>query len=164
MQTAAPNGFATGSEHAAGGGAFSGALVSTPSLSIVALSATTGGYVAASGTGALTLTALDLQTSDTATGTSTIPNPGGVVPLNLQLVSGDDLFQRLNGRVEIAMLLLQTGKIRFQFSHIDHRDVPDCPSPPATGRAGESMHLAILFGKTIALTRGMPASTQREPS
>src|SRR6478672_3278196 len=48
-------------------------------------------------------------------------------PLHLQLVPGDDLLKCLNGGVEIPMLLLQASKIRFQFSHIDHREIPDCP-------------------------------------
>ena len=87
VQTASAIGFAKGTVLAASGGGFSGALVSPAGLPIVALSATTGGYVAASATGAVTLTALDLQTSDSATGTGTIPSPGGVVALNLQIAA-----------------------------------------------------------------------------
>ncbi|HWW85600.1 MAG TPA: Ig-like domain-containing protein, partial [Vicinamibacterales bacterium] len=82
-----PIGFEAGNVFGTDGTPFTGALVSSSSLPIVALSKTTGRYVNVTGTGAVFLTALDLQRSDSGTGSATITSPGSLVALDLKLLS-----------------------------------------------------------------------------
>ena len=87
VRSAVPIGFARGTVSAAGTGGFAGAVVSATGLPIVALSATTGAYVEATGIGAVNLTALDLQQTDTGTASATVPSQGSVVTVDLQIVA-----------------------------------------------------------------------------
>jgi PKD repeat protein len=87
LRLAEPFGFAAGTVSAVGGGPFAGALVSTSSLPLVALSQGDGRYVAAAAVGAVQVTALDLQKHDTGSGQGTLAAARQVLLVDLNLAA-----------------------------------------------------------------------------
>ena len=87
VHTSGPIGFANGTVIGSDGSQLAGGLVSVSTLPLVALSATSGAYVAAAATGAVSATALDLQRSDVGTAAGTIASSGAVIQLDLRIVA-----------------------------------------------------------------------------
>ena len=87
VQTTAPFGFATGHVRAVDGSQAAGALVTSSSMPIVALSQTTGAYASVVGVGTSTLTAVDLHSNASGSGNVTAANPRDVAPLDIQLIA-----------------------------------------------------------------------------
>ncbi len=87
LRAITPIGFARGRVDGVGGSPFQGALLSSEGVALVSLSRGGGAYASALPVGAATLTALDLDRADTASGAVTLGAPAQVVPLNLRLIA-----------------------------------------------------------------------------
>ena len=87
VHTSALVAFAAGTVTGVDGAPFTGALVSTPALPIVALSRGAAGYIAAAEVGDVTFTARDLVRADAGSGAAAFAHPEEVVALDLILMA-----------------------------------------------------------------------------
>ena len=83
LRATMPLAFAAGSVTVENGAAFAGALITSSTVAVVSLSQATGRYISVVALGGVTVTALDLQKTDTVSAPVTASAPRQVVPLDL---------------------------------------------------------------------------------
>ncbi|MEN3337502.1 MAG: hypothetical protein V7647_1178, partial [Acidobacteriota bacterium] len=153
LRPASPVAFAAGTVTGAAGTGFPGALVSSSTLPTVSVSRTGGGYIAGIAVGDVTLTALDVQKTDTVSALATTSVARQVVALNLPLVARPPTVTSVspvNGAINIAL----GDPIVIHFSS---------PIDPATATL-QTIQLTSSAGLvlgTLALTSNSTAATFR---
>jgi hypothetical protein len=112
------------------GAAFAGALITSSSVAVVSLSQATGRYISVVALGGVTVTALDLQKTDTVSAPVSASAPRQVVPLDLALAArpptvtsvtpvdgavnialADPIVVRFSSPVDAATATLQTVRL-----------------------------------------------------
>ncbi len=166
-----PIGFAGGIVSGIGGAPFAGALVTAGTLPIVSLSNGTGAYVAVARAGAATLTATDLEKSDSGSASAYLAS-GALTPLALTLVAQPPRITSIapaDGAINVAL----GGAVTVTFSEpIDPATVSEMtfavtgPSGAVSGIRALSQGNSVLTFRaadafepnaryTVALTSGI---------
>ena len=153
LRAANPLAFAAGTVTGAGGTPFAGGLLTSSNLSIVSLSQSTGRYISAIALGDVTLSALDLQKTDSVSVQTTTSAPRQVVAVDLALAARPPTVTSVtpsNGAVNIAL----ADPVIIHFSS---------PIDPATATL-QTVQLTsdagIVIG-TLALTSNSTVATFR---
>jgi PKD repeat protein len=155
LRATTPLAFTAGSVTAEGGAAFAGALITSNTIAVVSLSQSTGRYISAVGLGSVTVTALDLQKTDTVSVPVTASTPRQVLPLDLALAARPPTVTSVtpaDGAVNIAL----ADPVMVRFSSPIDAATATLQNVRLTSSAGAVVGtLAMTVNNTVATFRSL---------
>ena len=155
LRATTPVAFAAGRVTVADGTGFAGALVTSSTSALVSLSQPTGSYIALVGLGETTVTALDLQKTDTVSAPVTASAPRQVIALDLVLAARPPTVTAVtpaDGAVNIAL----ANPIIIRFSSPIDAATATLQNVRLTSSAGVVIgSLALTANNTVATFRAL---------
>ena len=155
LRATTPVAFAAGRVTVADGTGFAGALVTSSTSALVSLSQPTGSYIALVGLGETTVTALDLQKTDTVSAPVTASAPRQVIALDLVLAARPPTVTAVtpaDGAVNIAL----ANPIIVRFSSPIDAATATLQNVRLTSSAGVVIgSLALTANNTVATFRAL---------